>query len=66
MNEKCIGCDGKGWVTLIDPVHNAWITSTSAQVAPTSSIIIGRARAVVCPVCSGTGERKLLEAVAGA
>ena len=56
-----------GLVTLIDPVYNAYLASgTTAQVPVTSSIITGRARATVCPVCSGVGERKLFEAGAGA
>jgi hypothetical protein len=57
-DDKCHGCDGRGWVQVIDPpVYQHKDAGNTAPVPPyyTSR---GTARAVICPLCKGTGRRK--------
>jgi DnaJ-class molecular chaperone len=56
---SCIGCDGKGWVQVIDPpVYELRVGSTNTDLGGPQTISRGTARAVTCPLCEGTGRRE--------
>jgi DnaJ-class molecular chaperone len=57
-DDKCHGCDGKGWIQVIDPpVYQHKGAGNTAPVLPYCTST-GTARAVICPICEGTGRRK--------
>jgi hypothetical protein len=52
---RCHGCEGKGWIQVIDPpVYRHFDAGNTAQTPPhlTSA---GTARAIGCPLCGGSG-----------
>ena len=58
MSEICHGCQGKGWIQVIDPpavVKDVGSGTTDSYMQPISQ---GTARAQVCPICKGEGTKK--------
>jgi hypothetical protein len=57
----CYGCRGQGWVTVVDPVGPSYTTlgagDNQSTAMPQRLPVSGIARAVLCPVCQGTGMR---------
>lgn len=55
--DKCIACDGKGWVQVIDPPLYQRFDAGNTTQMPLHLTSAPVARAVICPVCKGTGGR---------
>jgi len=51
----CHGCDGKGWVAVYDICDNATHATMTGTACFVPTQVIKYAKAVVCPVCSGSG-----------
>jgi hypothetical protein len=59
----CIGCAGQGWVQVIDPLLiqlyvTGGLNNETLTAPPVKPQLSGIARAVLCPLCQGSGQRE--------
>lgn len=54
---RCHGCDGKGWIQVIDPpVYELRVGSSNTDLGGgPQTISHGTARGQLCPLCGGAG-----------